>query len=125
MVSNSLDTSGPAAEPARELDREPRWPAFIAIVAVGGLYTALPEALTIRPHWLFPALVLALSIPGLVFHHTGRHRLNMVFGFAVDALLTVGLIVSVVLLIDSLPSRKGTHPSSSCSRQHRFGSQIS
>jgi hypothetical protein len=106
MAKDSLKSLRPGQNPTEERDREPRWPAFIAILAVGGLYTGLPEALTIGPHWLFLALVLALSIPGLVFHHTGRHRLNSVFGFTVDGLLTVWLIVSVILLIDALPTKK-------------------
>ena len=99
MAKDSLKTLEQEPNLAERPDREPRWPAFIAILAVGGLYTGLPEALTIGPHWLFLALVLALSIPGLVFHHTGRHRLNSVFGFTVDGLLTVWLMVSVILLI--------------------------
>jgi hypothetical protein len=106
MAKDSLKTFGREPNLAEGPDREPRWPAFIAILAVGGLYTGLPEALTIGPHWLFLALVLALSIPGLVFHHTGRHRLNSVFGFTVDGLLTVGLMVSVILLIEALPTKK-------------------
>jgi hypothetical protein len=106
MAKDSLKTLEREPNLAEGPDREPRWPAFIAILAVGGLYTGLPEALTIGPHWLFLALVLALSIPGLVFHHTGRHRLNSVFGFTVDGLLTVWLIVSVILLIDALPTKK-------------------
>ena len=43
-------------------DPEPRWPALIAILAVGGLYLALPANLTIGPRWLFPAIVIALLI---------------------------------------------------------------
>jgi hypothetical protein len=108
MVRKSLETLRRAEDPAEEPDREPRWPAFIAILAAVGLYTALPEALTMGPRWLFPALVLALWIPGVVFYHTGRHRLNAIFGFAVDGLLTVGLIISVILLIDALPTNKET-----------------
>jgi len=91
---------------AEPLDPEPRWPAFIAVLAVGGLYTALPEALTLGPRWLYPTLVLAFLLPTIVSHHTGRHRLSTVFGFLVDGLLTIGLIVSVVLLIGALPARK-------------------
>lgn len=106
MVTDGLQTLKQEEDPAEPADREPRWPAFIAILAVGGLYTGLPEALTIGPHWLFLVLVLALSIPGLVFHHTGRHRLNSIFGFTVDGLLTVGLIISVILLINALPTKK-------------------
>ena len=91
-----------------EPDREPRWPAFIGALAAGGLYAALPEALTLGPRWLFPSLVLAVLIPSMVSYHTGRHRLNAILGLAVDALLTVGLIVSVILLINALPTGKET-----------------
>lgn len=87
-------------------DPEPRWPAVIAILAVGGLNVALPSSLTLGPRWLFPSLVLVLLIPSVVFHQTGRHRLNTIFGFLVDGLLTVALIVSVVLLVGALPARK-------------------
>jgi hypothetical protein len=108
MAKDSLKTLGREPNLAEGPDREPRWPAFIAILAAVVLYTALPEVLTMGPRWLFPALVLALSIPGLVFYHTGRHRLNSVFGFAADGLLTAGLIISVILLIDALPTNKQT-----------------
>lgn len=87
-------------------DPEPRWPAFIAVLAVGGLYTALPPALTLGPNWLFSSLVLVLLIPTIVSHHTGKHRLNAIFGFAVDGVLTLGLIISVTLLIGALPAHK-------------------
>jgi Predicted membrane protein len=87
-------------------DPEPRWPAFVAILAVGGLFTALPEELTMGPRGLLPSLVVALLIPSIVSHHTGRHRLSTALGFAVDGVLTLGLIISVVLLIGALPSRQ-------------------
>jgi uncharacterized membrane protein len=87
-------------------DPEPRWPAFVAILAVGGLFTALPEELTMGPRGLLPSLVVVLLIPSIVSHHTGRHRLSTALGFAVDGVLTLGLIISVVLLIGALPSRQ-------------------
>jgi uncharacterized membrane protein len=93
-------------DPSHQYDSEPRWPAVIAILAVGGLYLALPDSLTFGPNWLFPSLVLALLIPTSVSYHTGRHRLNAILGFAVDGVLTVGLIISVTLLVDALPAGK-------------------
>ena len=87
-------------------DPEPRWPAFVAVIAVGGLYMALPDALTMGPRWAFPSLVLALLIPTVASHHAGKHHLNVVFGLAVDAVLTLGLIISVILLIGALPTHK-------------------
>jgi hypothetical protein len=95
-------------EPVQQYDAEPRWPAVIAILAVGGLYAALPDALTLGPNWVFPSLVLALLIPTIVSHRTGRHRLNTILGFAVDAVLTAGLVISVILLVNALPARKET-----------------
>jgi uncharacterized membrane protein len=58
------------------------------------------------PRGLLPSLVVALLIPSIVSHHTGRHRLSTALGFAVDGVLTLGLIISVVLLIGALPSRQ-------------------
>jgi hypothetical protein len=93
-------------EPAQQCDSEPRWPAVIAILAVGGLYTALPDSLTLGPDWLVPSVVLALLVPSAVSYHAGKHRLNAILGFAVDGVLTVGLIISVILLVDALPAGK-------------------
>jgi hypothetical protein len=87
-------------------DSEPRWPAVIAILAVGGLYTALPDSLTFGPNWLFPSLVLALLVPSVVSYHVGKHWLNAIFGFAVDGVLTVALIISVILLVGALPAAR-------------------
>lgn len=87
-------------------DPEPRWPAFVAILAVGGLYAALPDALTMGPSWLYPAVVISLLVPTIIAHHTGRHRLNTILGYAVDTVLTTGMIASVYLLVSALPTRK-------------------
>jgi hypothetical protein len=108
MAKDSLKTLKREQNLTEGPDREPRWPAAVAVLAVGGLYTALPEALTFGPRWLFPSVVLALLIPSVVSYHTGRHRLNAVFGFTVDGVLTVGLIISVILLIAALPTKKET-----------------
>jgi hypothetical protein len=75
---------------------------------VGGLYAALPDALTLGPNWFFPSLVMALLIPTIVSHRTGRHRLNTILGFAVDGVLTAGLVISVILLVNALPAWKET-----------------
>ena len=83
-------------------DPEPRWPAAVAIVAVAGLYYALPAHLIVGPRWAFPSLVLLLLIPTVITHAREMHGLNRIMGFAVQALLTIGMILSVVLLIKDL-----------------------
>lgn len=106
MYSRRLPSLLRADETAEPVDPEPRWPALIAVLAVGSLYAALPDVLTVGPRWLFLSLVLALLVPSVISHQTRRHRLNRILGFAVDAVLTLGLTVSVVLLIGALPSHK-------------------
>ena len=108
MLKEALATLLRVENSVETLDPEPRWPAFIAVLAVGGLYMALPDALTLGPRWLFPSLILALLFPTVVSHHTGRHRLNTIFAFLVAALLTIGLTASVILLIGALPTRRDT-----------------
>src|SRR5262249_36510121 len=95
-------------EPDSQYDPEPRWPAAVAVLAVGGLYTALPAALTFGPRWLFPIVVLGLLVPTVVSHRVGKHGLNAVLGFSVTTVLTVGLILSLTLLINALLEHKET-----------------
>jgi uncharacterized membrane protein len=87
-------------------DPEPRWPAAIAVLAVTGLYLALPAFMIVGPRWLFPVVILALLVPTVITHRAGKHNLNRILGFTVTALVTIGMIVSVVLLIAALPSHK-------------------
>jgi hypothetical protein len=106
MAEDVLETLNRDEDLAQQLDPEPRWPAFIAALAVGGLYTALPEELTFGPRWLIPSIMIALLIPTVISHWTGNHRVNVIFGFSVSAVLTVGLILSLILLIHALPAHK-------------------
>jgi hypothetical protein len=97
----------PHSQPALDgLDREPRWPALIAVVAVGGLYLALPSGLTIGPRWLFPAVVGAALVPTVISHWAGHHELNSVLSLFVTSLVTLEMTVSVVLLINALPAHR-------------------
>jgi hypothetical protein len=85
---------------------EPRWPSFIAVLTVGGLYLALHSDLIVGPRWLFPGTVVTLLIPTVISHQTGRHDLDRFLGFVVSSLLTIGLIASVILLVKALPSHR-------------------
>jgi uncharacterized membrane protein len=85
---------------------EPRWPALIAVAAVGGLYLALPSGLTIGPRWLLPAIIGVLLVPTVLSHRAGHHHLDRIFGFAVTSVVTIEMIVSVALLITALPSHR-------------------
>src|SRR5262249_28078 len=62
--------------------------------------------------WLFPGIVLGLLIPTMIAHRVGKHRLNALLGFSVATVLTVGLILSLTLLITVLLKHKEEKPSS-------------
>src|SRR5260221_13184386 len=89
---------------------EPRLPAIIALLAVGGIYTALPPFLTLGPRWLLLAVVSGLLIPTVVSLRTGHYRLNRALGYVVSAVITLALVVSLVLLIKALPTRAEAAP---------------
>jgi hypothetical protein len=50
------------------LAREPRWPAFVAMLAAC-LYWALPERLSVGPGWLLFPVIFVLLIPTAVSHY--------------------------------------------------------
>lgn len=85
---------------------EPRWQALIALVAVGGIYLALPRSLIVGPSWLLPSLIFVLLVPTVVSHRMGRRSLNRVLGILISSITTVALIGSVVLLVHTLPSHQ-------------------
>ncbi len=79
---------------------EPRWPALIALMAVGVLHYALPDHLNVGPPWLLLLIVSILIVPTVVTHRTGRHALNHLFGFATLGVVTAFLSVALVRLIE-------------------------
>lgn len=85
---------------------EPRWPALIALVAVGGLYYALPAALKVGPDWLVLVLVAVIITPAIILRRRGKHRINQVLGYTAVSLVTFAMVISLVLLVSRLPSHK-------------------
>ncbi|MEY2479299.1 MAG: hypothetical protein QOI04_226 [Verrucomicrobiota bacterium] len=85
---------------------EPRWQVLLAVVAVGGLYLALPGSLVVGPIWLLPTLIFLLLVPTVVSHRMGRRSLNRALGIIINGIITLALIGSVALLVRALPSHK-------------------
>lgn len=88
--------------------REPRWPAMLALLAIGGLRLALPESLSIGPDWLLMAVVIVLLIPNGWALLTGRPEISRIFGFIVTAVVTLDMVWSLGLLIAALPRHRET-----------------
>ena len=85
---------------------EPRWPAMIALLAVGGLYMALPPSIVAGPRWLLLVLVSALLVPAIISRQSGYHLVNQILGTAVTAIVTIAMILSLGLLVQALPAHK-------------------
>jgi len=82
---------------------ESRWPAAVAVLAIGGLYMALPASLAVGPRWLQLLLISLLLVPTIVTHRRGQHRSNRILGHLLAGLITVFMIWSLALLILALP----------------------
>ena len=80
-------------------EREPRWPALVAMLAAGCVYLALPEPLSVGPSWLLLAIVLVLLIPLTVTYRSGNHSVARVLTFVANGAITLALIASLIFLI--------------------------
>jgi hypothetical protein len=83
-----------------------RWAASVGIVAIGLLYFFLPGYLTLGPSWLLPLIEGLLLIAFLSTLSTEREnilRFRRVIAFTILGFATLGLMSSVVLLINNLP----------------------
>jgi hypothetical protein len=85
---------------------EARWPAALALLAVGGLRLALPSYLSIGPDWILLVLVMVLIIPTLWAYYRGLDTLSRVLGYIVTVIVTADMILSLCLLIAALPVHK-------------------
>jgi len=88
--------------------REPRWPAMVALLAIGGLRLALPEGLSVGPAWLLLVVVGGLAVAYIAASQYGRHRMATFLGYLVVAVVTADMTWSLVLLVAALPAHKQT-----------------
>jgi hypothetical protein len=86
MLEGVLSRNRGGGRPVEELQRNregarsgqgalPRWPAAVALLAVGVLYAVLSDGLTLGPRAFLPALVAVLLVPLMTAHLRGSHRL--------------------------------------------------
>jgi hypothetical protein len=87
---------------------EPRWPGMVALLAVVALFYAMPAALKVGPEWLFFALVVALTAPGVCVRSIRHLPLMRFLGYTAVSIMTVAMIGSLWLLVSRLPQHKET-----------------
>lgn len=85
---------------------EPRWPAILALLAVGGLRLALPESLSAGPGWLLILVLGVLIVPTVWARRAGNDRLSQMLGYLLTSIVTADMVWSLSLLIAALPSHK-------------------
>lgn len=83
--------------------REPRWPAFVAMLGAAGVYLALPKPLSLGPGWLLLAIVGLLLIPILVSDLYGNYQVAWILTFIANGAITVAMIASLVFLVRGIP----------------------
>ena len=91
---------------AKTHDPEPRWPALVALLAIGGLHLALPESMTYGPDWLLLVLVAAMLVPVMLARRLGRAGTNQWLGYGAVGLVTLDMVWSIYRLISALPSHR-------------------
>jgi hypothetical protein len=83
--------------------REPRWPAFVAMVATALVHHALPERLSVGPRWGLLSITVVLLIPIIFSYHRGHYNVSRILTFAATGLITFAMVASIVLLIKGIP----------------------
>jgi hypothetical protein len=83
--------------------REPRWPAFVAMLAAALLYLALPEPLSLGPSWGLLAIILLLLIPLVVSTRRKRYDVARILTFTANGVITAAMIASLAILIYGIP----------------------
>jgi len=82
---------------------EPRWPAFVAMIADGLIYLALPDRLSVGPAWGLLAILFVLIIPIVFTYRLGRYDITRILTFGANGVITLSLVGSLGMLIESLP----------------------
>lgn len=92
-------------------EREPIWIPLAAMLAIGGLYAALPASLLAgTPRWLLVAIVIGLLVPMVILHYIGNHALHQTLGYILNSIVTIALIYSLALLLIEVTHHEVTPP---------------
>ena len=94
-----------------EAEHEPLWLPLVAMLAVGGLYAALPSRLLAgAPSWLVAAIVVGLLVPMVISHYIGNHALHHTLGYVLNSIVTAVLILSLALLLFEVTQHEVSPP---------------
>jgi len=87
---------------------EPRWPAFVAMLAASGVYLALPKPLSVGPTWALPSITAVLLVPILALDYYRRYRMARFLTMIANTIITLAMIASLALLVKGIPEHLQT-----------------
>lgn len=82
------------------------WPVLALILAVSGVYSALPVSLALGPRWLQIAIMFALFSGIVITHRSGSDGINQMFGHVLPGSITFLMLWTLVLLVRAVPAQK-------------------
>jgi hypothetical protein len=88
----------------------PRWPASIAILAIGVLYFLVPARVRIGPPWLVLAIGLAAALALAVLWRLGMYLATRKVAIGLTGILTLSVSISALFLVTRLPGGKEPAP---------------
>lgn len=94
--------------PTRKKVREPRWPAFVAMLAASVLYWSLPEPTSLGPSWSLSVIIVVLLIPIVVSSRVERFDIARNLTFIANGAITIGLVGSLIFMIEGIPKHRDT-----------------
>jgi hypothetical protein len=76
------------------------------MLAAGLVYAALPSYLSVGPHWLLLAVIVAVVVSALISHRVGHHTADKMLGYAASGVLTIAMVWSLGLLVAAIPKHE-------------------
>jgi hypothetical protein len=95
-------------EMTKQILKEPRWPAFVGMLAAASVYLALPEPLSVGPGWSLLAVIVLLMIPIVISDRRGDHKVTRALTLAANIIITLAMIAALVHLVRGIPEHMET-----------------
>jgi hypothetical protein len=81
----------------------PRWPATIALIALGVIFYLISDRYPLGPRWTVPAGIVVLLVPLWLSRLRGLHHVTAALAKLLIMALTLAVVASAALLVALLP----------------------
>jgi len=94
--------------PTMESPVKPHWPAQLAQLATGILYSLISQQRTLGPGYILLIVLIFMAAAIYVTRITHHKQLSLMLTHITSAIITIALVISVAFLIASLPTHTAT-----------------